>query len=571
MKQYLALKASAGSGKTFALTVRYISLMLLDAKPTEILTLTFTNKAASQMSSRIYETLISLGDDENILKAIIKEINFSKDEILDKKDILIDKFITSELSIYTIDKFVNKILREFSGYIGINDDFDIKFDDEELLIYKFLTSLDDKQFNSLTNFAHNENKKLDSIVEIFKLLIEKNIKYKGSDYSYESFLTVQKAILDDAKEIKDFIDKNEDVSKSAYNAVNFHNIDELLEKGKTWLTKDSLSEFSYFKKAKPPAHLDIKLSELQKNINLYYVIQESFTLKNLFHIFNDFKSFRTSYNKQRNSLEFSDITNLVYNLLENNIDKDFLYFRLDTKYNHILIDEFQDTATLQYKILYHLIEEIISGSPEVYKTFFYVGDVKQSIYRFRGGTKELFDYVAEIFKPNLDVELLDTNYRSSKNIVNFVNKTFLSLKDYDYNEQKIQGDIDGFVEVTRLGYDEKDFYNEIYQKVIELLNKGIKPSNIAILTYTNNDVLNIHEYLKSKIPTLEIVTEMTSKLINQQNVKAVINGIKYLYFQEEIYKTNFNSLVGYDYFKDFEFSIDIKRFDITTVVKKLTI
>ena len=68
MKPFLALKASAGSGKTFALTVRYISLLLLDANPKEILTLTFTNKAAAQMAERIYDTLLSLGDDEAILE-----------------------------------------------------------------------------------------------------------------------------------------------------------------------------------------------------------------------------------------------------------------------------------------------------------------------------------------------------------------------------------------------------------------------------------------------------------------------------------------------------------------------
>ena len=66
MKPFLALKASAGSGKTFALTVRYISLLLLEAKPNEILTLTFTNKAAAQMSQRIYDTLLNLGNDETI-------------------------------------------------------------------------------------------------------------------------------------------------------------------------------------------------------------------------------------------------------------------------------------------------------------------------------------------------------------------------------------------------------------------------------------------------------------------------------------------------------------------------
>ena len=569
MKPYLALKASAGSGKTFALTVRYISLLLLDANPKEILTLTFTNKAAAQMANRIYETLISLGEDEAILDAIIKETNLSKERVLIKKEKIIDLFITSELAIYTIDKFVNKILREFSGYIGINDDFEIKFDDEELLLYKFLSSLDEQQFNSLISFAHTENKKLNSIVELFKILIDKNEKLETIEYPISSFEAVKITILEDANIIKNFIDKST-VSKSGYNAVDFNSVETLLDKGKTWLTKDSLSEFSYFKKAKPPKELDDNLERVKQNIILYYSIQESMTLKNLFKIFEDFKKFRTSYNKQRNALEFSDITNIVYNLLENHIDKDFLYFRLDTKYNHILIDEFQDTSTLQYKILYHLIDEIISGNPEVYKTFFYVGDIKQSIYRFRGGTKELFDYVAKVFNENLVVELLDTNYRSSKNVVEFVNKTFLKTNNYEYDPQKVNSKIAGFVEVTPFALNDEDIFYEIYLKVESLLLSGIEASNIAILTYTNKDVLNVYEYLKQKLSSLSIVTEMTSKLINQQNVNAVINAVKYLYFKEDIYRVNFNSLVGFDYFKEFTFFIDIKNNDIVTIIKNLS-
>ena len=77
MEKYLALKASAGSGKTFALTVRYISLLLKGAKPSEILTLTFTNKAAAEMSQRVFNTLQTLGDDEAYLNEIIKVSNFS--------------------------------------------------------------------------------------------------------------------------------------------------------------------------------------------------------------------------------------------------------------------------------------------------------------------------------------------------------------------------------------------------------------------------------------------------------------------------------------------------------------
>ncbi|MEA3513055.1 MAG: RecB-like helicase [Campylobacterota bacterium] len=569
MKQFLALKASAGSGKTFALTVRYISLMILKAKVNEILTLTFTNKAAAQMTQRIYDTLLSLGDDMAILDAISKETNLKYNEILDKKDTLIQSFISNELSIYTIDKFINKILREFSGYIDINDDFVLENDDEELLLYKFLISLDDKQFNTLISFAHTQSKKLSSIVELFKTLQEKNEIIKTIPFTYAQFDAVKTAILEDANIIKTFIDKSA-VSNSGFKAVDFITIDELLDKGKTWLTKDSLSKFSYFKKAKPPQELDENLTKLKQNIELYYQIQESFTLNNLFEIFTHFKTFRESYNKNRNTLEFSDVTNIVYKLLDSFIQKDFLYFRLDTKYNHILIDEFQDTSTLQYKILYHLIDEIISGDPEVFKTFFYVGDIKQSIYRFRGGTKELFDYVAKRFNPMLEVELLDTNYRSSKTVVKFVNDTFLPLQNYDYDEQFVNSKIEGLVEIVQTSIEKEDIYENLYLKVDELLQKGIEANNIAILTYTNKDVLGVYEYLKKKLPNLNLVTEMTSKLINQKNVKALINAVKYLYFKEDIYKTNFNALVGKNYTIEFDFINNIYKKDITTILKELS-
>lgn len=90
MENYLALKASAGSGKTFALTVRYISLLLFGAKPNEILTLTFTNKAANEMSERIHNTLIHLGEDKNYLKQISELTNFSSEKILEKKSIYLN-------------------------------------------------------------------------------------------------------------------------------------------------------------------------------------------------------------------------------------------------------------------------------------------------------------------------------------------------------------------------------------------------------------------------------------------------------------------------------------------------
>ncbi|WP_418179669.1 RecB-like helicase [Aliarcobacter lanthieri] len=565
MKRYLALKASAGSGKTFALTVRYISLLLKGANASEILTLTFTNKAALEMSQRIYKTLQTLGDDEAYLNELIRVSNFSKEEILGKKSFLIKSFSNSTISIFTIDKFVNKILREFCGYIGISDDFDIKNDDIELLSYRFLQSLDENSFKDLVDFSNYEKKKFNSIFELFKSLIEKNENIHLIDID-SSLINLQKDIVfKQALKIKEHFINCSSASNSAIKAVDFTNFEELFEK--TWIEKDSLFEYSYFKKCAND-EINQEFLKLKEEFKNYYKIRASYSLNKIFKLYLEFKEYKLNFNKIKNYFEFNDISNLVYELLNQKIDKDFLYFRLDSTYNHILIDEFQDTSILQYKILKPLIEEILSGDETKFKTFFYVGDPKQSIYRFRGGKRELFDFVLKT-NPIIELEHLNTNYRSCQNIINFVNHAFLNLANYDYQKQdSIRKD--GFVQVIQdENLQSEDKYSNIALKVDELINNGINPNDIAILCYTNSDVLELFYYLKEKFPTLKIKTDMTSKLINQQNVKALINAIKYIFFKEEIYKENFNALLGRNLLTHFEFEFDISQKSMSQILYKV--
>ena len=121
-----------------------------------------------------------------------------------------------------------------------------------------------------------------------------------------------------------------------------------------------------------------------------------------------------------------------------------MYFRLDSTISHILIDEFQDTSVLQYEILKPMIDEIKSGegAKRFLRSFFYVGDIKQSIYRFRGGNSELFKIAAQ----GMQEESLKINYRSAKNIVEFVNETF-SNKIEGFVPQESNSKIKGFVQV----------------------------------------------------------------------------------------------------------------------------
>ncbi|MCT7582929.1 RecB-like helicase [Aliarcobacter butzleri] len=566
MKNYLALKASAGSGKTFALTVRYICLLLFGAKPNEILTLTFTNKAANEMSERIYKTLLTLGDDEAYLNAIENEVNLSKEEILGKKNILIKQFSNANLSIFTIDKFVNKILREFCGYIGISDDFEIKNDDIEKLSYEFLKSLNEKDFQTLIDLSFYEKKKFNSIFELFKTILEKNEDIEVINID-ASLIELQKEnILKEAFKIKESILSCANASNSAKNAVDFETFEDLF--GRTWLEKENFEDYSYFKKCANESNKS-DFFNLKEELSIYYKIRTGFSLNKIFEVYLKFRDFKFEFNKNKNYLEFNDISNLVYDLLSTKIDKDFLYFRLDSNYSHILIDEFQDTSLLQYKILEPLIDEILSGDVTKFKTFFYVGDTKQSIYRFRGGKRELFDYVANTNKI-LEVEVLNTNYRSCENVINFVNELFLNLPNYEYFKQESVR-ANGYVEVVvNATFEEDEKFVNVAKKIEELLQSGVNFNDIAILTYTNDDVLSLYYYLKQKFPSIKISTEMTSKLINQQNVKAVINAIKYIYFKEEIYKENLNAIIGNKLLTTLDLEIVLEEKSVQEVIKELS-
>lgn len=558
MKQFLALKASAGSGKTFALTVRYISLLLKNAKPKEILTLTFTNKAANEMSERIYNTLLNLGEDKAYLEEISKQSGFSKETILERKENLVKNYTNATLSIFTIDKFINMILREFCGYIGISDDFEIKEDDIESLSIKFLESLSLEDFDKLVDFQIYEKKKYSSLFDIFQNLLEKNEEIETVDIDASLINLQKKNILDEAYKIKEFILNCPQASNSAKNSVDFDSFDSLLDKGKTWLAKDLIAEFTYFKKCANEL-LESYFIKLKSEMAIYYKIRAGYSISKLFELYRLFKDYKLKYNISKNYLHFSDISNLTYELLAKKIDKEFLYFRLDSKFSHILIDEFQDTSLLQYKILQPLIEEILSSSE--FKTFFYVGDTKQSIYRFRGGKRELFDYVLKS-NPQVEVEVLNTNYRSCESIVSFVNDSFNKLNSYEYYDQ-MSLHKNGFVEVLEdEALLEDDKYVNIAKKISSLMQSGVNSNDIAILTYTNDDVLNIYSYLKKMFPSLKISTEMTSKLTNQENVKALINMVKYLYFKEDLYKENVNAILGKEPASKLDVFFDIKKYTL---------
>ena len=538
-KPFLALEASAGSGKTFALSVRFVALILMGAKINEILALTFTKKASNEMQKRVIETFLHFDKDDKKAECeqLCRFLQKSKEELIALRDKKKQEFLRQNLKIYTFDAFFGKILRSFALNLGLMSDF--KSSENELDIKAvFLRILNQQELEDLAHYIVELDKREDFFEELENLYQNAYFK-KCENIQKPSQIQINQSY----EELRAYCLSLNDKRLSANFDDEKLNLEEFLKKS----FMDKFETTQYLKKlGEKDEILREKRQAFLTALNAYALELESFKIAKLMNLLEHFSLAKNQIHKEKNVLSFADVSKKVLELVQSEL-KDMIYFRLDGFIAHLLIDEFQDTSVIQYQILKPIICELVSGEGvRKFRSFFYVGDKKQSIYRFRKGKKELFDLLKREF-PQIQSDSLDTNYRSTKEITNFINTIFKD-KFLNYIPQKTPDDEHkkgGFVRVVSSKEQTKE---EIKIKTLEALEEQIKflrEKNMqepCILCWKNDDCDLVLDFLKTK--NINAFTQSNILLENKANVRLLLEYAKYCIFGDEFYLHFVQTLTG---------------------------
>ncbi|WP_231260180.1 RecB-like helicase [Helicobacter pylori] len=564
-RQCMALKASAGSGKTFALSVRFLALLFKGANPSEILTLTFTKKATAEMKERILDYLKILQKEnfenekekaQNILKELEEKYHLDPSLVRNSAPKIYQRFLNAEIRISTIDAFFQSILRKFCWFVGLSANFEVNEDTkvhQQQLNEGFLSALNNEQLEELSVFITQclsyDSYTSDSVLKRLRFL--KNKLYLFDPNKKEPAFD-EEGFLEKLRSLNEQIQSIETASDRAKTAIKCDSFRGFLNSSLTWLEKKS--EYQSFKKLKSEIPtLESECKEIENDLKRYYEAKET-------AIFKKFPKFIQLYDNATSkiqALDFDAIKDKVHVLLNGyeEMPAEFFYFRLDSKIAHILIDEFQDTSLNDYKILAPFIDEIKAGIGQAkwHRSVFFVGDVKQSIYAFRGSFSSLFESVSKDFYH----DNLEFNHRSAPLIINYVNTIFKKAYQNSptaYLEQKYpktsqnKHATDGYVKVSLVADERELLLEQILQEAQNLLEHRIDPKDITILCATNDDALEIKNYLQERLIAIRPSTESSTRLSQFVESKIIKNALEYALAKEPykpFYKHSVLKLAGY--------------------------
>ena len=548
-KNNIILKASAGTGKTYRLSLEFIANLIRGVNYKNIVVMTFTKKATAEIKERIYDFLHQIAFDEGNgaeleknLKEIYKFDDLNKKEL---QNIYFEMIRNKEdIRISTIDGFTNKIFKNaIAPYFNIYNYETLDEETDEFyskILIKIIENKDNFEDFKFIFDEKKEKKNIKRYMEIIKEILDMRPKFvltkgfKMSEVKKVSYKFIDEldGIFEKIEEVANKKDKNvtDVLTKAFYNIYEkYSNLSKDESKNENQKIKEKLElivpEIDLFfekklwngtqtkgeKNKDDREELETKSEELKEKLSEYVFIEKILPLdkklKNIAQkIFDIAKKIKISSKR----LTHNDILVYTYEFIFNKdlkfvendrVTEEFLEL-IGGKIDTIMIDEFQDTSILQWKIL-----KLLMNTSE---NIICVGDEKQSIYNWRGGEKELFEKLETMIEGN--VQNLDKSYRSYKAIIENVNKIFNGYdtkwnyvdSGYRDDEEYQKGYFGYFIRNT------KEETPKIYTKIVEIIENG-QVKNLgksAIICRTNPHLKEIAEVLnEAKIPyTLESKT-----------------------------------------------------------------
>src|SRR5512136_2110368 len=443
LPQVTVLKASAGSGKTYSLTERFVQFLLSSKIPQNhlrnILAITFSNNAAKEMKERILSWLkdIYFRDPEKI-KELSQLVSLKEEHLAEKAGAKIDEILRnySDFQVKTIDSFMASIYKASAVDLGDSPDFDIVMAPENLMAYafnRFLRGVKEKSPDAefleelLGIILENRGRESAYLWDPSKDFLDEMVELHNrvsSMVKEAKVIDAEKQIESVKKEIRDGVERlNRSIEKSGLTRSKGSSFTKILEivRNDTFpdLVDKGLSNPPVTKPKGEGEGWYEKISEawnlLGDQIKKYIELHATTYYNPYLKAYEAFKHVLEEVKKKEGKIFIQDINKNLSHYLDHEIVPD-VYFRIGETIYHYLIDEFQDTSPMQWANLFPLIENSLSQGGSL----FAVGDTKQAIYGFRHADYTIMKGLESKnpFSSALhSVKELEINYRSLEGIV----------------------------------------------------------------------------------------------------------------------------------------------------------
>lgn len=600
-------KASAGSGKTYTLVREYLRLLLKSGdvyRFKRIIAMTFTNKAALEMKERVIKTLNQLAKQEDkdvrLVKNYAVEFQMHPDELREKAGKALSAMLHnySDLNIQTIDKFNVRLIRSFVRDLNMSNDFEVLVDTAEFnekVVDKFLDSIHSRDHEEVKNRLVSDylEAKLErgeawdirgELIETLKLFEKETFRVLlpqllDYDFNFENLrqLKMHRDLIAEQFEkeknallIPFVLNYDKESFKSEFKVKNWQHVHARLLKlkGQELLDFEGFSDSNkiaigtFFEENSPGHFFDefnkvvqfvAQVEEAYKDDFLTYnfAISSYFQLALLKYLIGQLQTQKLA----ENIIPINEINDLISSQMRQE-NADYIYERVGVRFDHFLLDEFQDTSRMQWLNLIPLVHNSIAQN----QANLIVGDSKQAIYRFRNGVVEQFAELPAIYNPENDLEqarlsnyfqenselnTLKDNWRSRKDVIEFNNHLFQHLREilredyqpYYADEDLVQNAVNQnqghvFVEIEAIEKTKEDTENEeeeleigpdeefLLNRVRDVLSRGFEPKDICVLSRNNKELALWAKLLIAK--GFDVTTDEGLVVSNSVRVKFLV-------------------------------------------------